>query len=235
MLETWTQIAAVLENFRQGVLRFLLVMFVLSGLAYFFSEPLIAIFQRPITAQLFIYAPTEAFITKIKLALFTGGLLSIPYLFFLIWKAITTTYPALAERAHTAIVIGAASVLFLAGILLCYFLVLRFALVFLLGFGTESIAPAISVSSYYNFLFLLLFAFGGIFELPLILLVLSRAGLVDVPFLSRYRKYAILLIAIVSAVITPTPDAYTMLLMAGPLYVLYELSILIVRFFGKRS
>ncbi|RMF86252.1 MAG: twin-arginine translocase subunit TatC, partial [Nitrospinota bacterium] len=65
-------------------------------------------------------------------------------------------------------------------------------------------------------------------------LLLARGGLVDVPFLSRYRKYAILLIAIVSAVITPTPDAYTMLLMAGPLYLLYELSIVVVRLFGKR-
>ncbi|RMF92645.1 MAG: preprotein translocase subunit TatC, partial [Nitrospinota bacterium] len=178
-LSPWEQIMVVGEKFRQGLLRVILVIVAISLLAYLFSDRLIFVLQWPIRFPLYLYAPTEAFITKIKLALFCGFFLSAPYLFYTIWKAATLPY-RVEKRALTVVVVTAASLLFFAGALLCYFLVLRFALTFLLGFGNDQIQPAISAGRYFNFAFLLLLAFGLIFELPLVLLLLARGGLVDV-------------------------------------------------------
>ena len=93
----------------------------------------------------------------------------------------------------------------------------------------------IGLSKYLTFAIGLIFAFGVIFELPLILLILGRVGVVSYQGLARNRRYALLLNAVVSAILTPTPDAYTMLLMMVPIQVLYEASIWLVRIFGKKK
>jgi sec-independent protein translocase protein TatC len=102
-----------------------------------------------------------------------------------------------------------------------------------LRFGGDVADPQLSVERYFSFVLVMAFAFGAFFELPLCMLLLGKAGVVNAPLLSRYRRYAMLAIVTLAAIITPTTDAYTLALMAGPLLILYEVSIVLVRYFGK--
>jgi sec-independent protein translocase protein TatC len=130
------------------------------------------------------------------------------------------------------------TICFLAGAAFGYFIVFPPAFRFLLGYASEILDPLPAVSEYFSLSLRLLIAFGIIFELPVLMVFLGKMGIVDVPFLRRNRKYALLLSFVVAAILTPTPDVVNQLLMAGPLVVLYEVSILAVaavarkRFFG---
>ncbi|MBI3076767.1 MAG: twin-arginine translocase subunit TatC [Deltaproteobacteria bacterium] len=136
-------------------------------------------------------------------------------------------------RRYSVPVIAAATVLFLAGATLCYFVVLPSGVQFLISYQTDTLKPMISLKTYVTFCVAFIFAFGFVFEMPLVLLVLNRAGLVSRGRLVRQRRYAVLASAIISAVLTPTPDVYNMMLMMVPMVVLYELSILVIRLFGR--
>ena len=118
--------------------------------------------------------------------------------------------------------------LFYAGTLFCYFVTLPFGIKYLLGFGSEQLRPVISVSRFVNFVTLFVLGFGAIFELPVFMVFLARVGVCSRGFFERNRRYAILVITIVAAVLTPTPDVMNMMLMAVPLYLLYESGILIL-------
>ena len=119
--------------------------------------------------------------------------------------------------------------LFYFGTVFCYFVTLPFGINFLLGFGSEELKPVISVGRFVNFVTIFILAFGVIFELPILMVFAAKIGIVSRSFFARHRKYALLLIAIVAALLTPTPDIVNMLLMGGPLYMLYEAGIMILR------
>lgn len=118
--------------------------------------------------------------------------------------------------------------LFYGGTLFCYFITLPFGINFLLGFGSEELKPVISIGRFVNFVTVFILAFGVIFELPILMVFAAKIGVVTRRFFSRHRKYAMLMIAILAALLTPTPDIVNMLLMGGPLYLLYEIGILIL-------
>jgi sec-independent protein translocase protein TatC len=105
---------------------------------------------------------------------------------------------------------------------------LPFGIKFLLGFGSEELKPVISIGRFVNFVTLFILAFGVIFELPIFMVFLAKVGISSRRFFSKHRRYAVLLIAIIAALLTPTPDVVNMLLMGGPLYLLYEAGILIL-------
>jgi len=119
--------------------------------------------------------------------------------------------------------------LFYLGASFCYFVTLPFGIRFLLGYQSAYVKPMISVERYISFCAVFTFAFGITFELPLVLALLSYLKMVTARFLTKNRRYAILLIAILSAVVTPTPDVFNMGLMGGPLYVLFEIGVLMVK------
>ena len=125
--------------------------------------------------------------------------------------------------------------LFYSGAAFCYFITLPFGIQFLMGYQSATIKPMISVAKYISFCVAFIFAFGLIFELPLILALLSYIRVVTASFLTHNRRYAILIIAILSAVLTPTPDIFNMALMGGPLYVLFEIGVLLVKIIEKRK
>lgn len=125
-------------------------------------------------------------------------------------------------------------VLFLLGVAMAYFLVLPLGLRFLLGFQTQALTPIITIGEYLRFATRLILAFGIIFELPLVSLLLSYLGLITADTLKRFRRHAIVGVAMVSAILTPA-DVLTMLMMMGPLLVLYEVSILLVATVGRRQ
>ena len=185
------------------------------------------------SGQLLFTSPTEPMTVTLKLAFVVGLILSLPIIIYHIWAFLS---PALFEKekklAVPAVVGG--FVLFLMGVAMAYFMVLPLGLKFLLGFQTQSLTPIITIGEYLRFATRLILAFGLIFELPLVSLLLAVLGLITADTLRRFRRHAIVGVAIVSAVLTPA-DVMTMLMMMGPLLILYEVSILLVALVGRRQ
>lgn len=172
-------------------------------------------------------APAEPFLTFVKIGLFSGFLLALPVLLYQLWRFIT---PGLTSRERRlAIPFVAASVLLFAAGTFFAFLIVPRGLQFLLSFGGQNLVPLLTIDRYLGFLMFLVMAFGIGFELPLVLLFLAGAGVIDSGQMRRWRRWALLGTAVFAAVATPTQDPYTMLLMWVPLYVLYELAILVAR------
>jgi sec-independent protein translocase protein TatC len=124
--------------------------------------------------------------------------------------------------------------LFYLGAFFCFFVTLPFGVQFLLGYQSAHVKPMISAAKYVSFCTFFVFGFGLTFELPLILALLSYLRVVSAAFLTRNRRYAILLIAIAAAVITPTPDFFNMSLMGGPLYILFEIGVILVKVIERK-
>ena len=123
---------------------------------------------------------------------------------------------------------------FLGGAAFGYFVVFPPAFRFLIGYSSEFLEPMPAVSEYFSLALRLLLAFGVVFELPVFMVFLAKIGVVNAPFLSKNRKYAVLFAFIIAAILTPTPDVVNQLFMAGPLIILYEISIFAVRFFAVK-
>ena len=147
--------------------------------------------------------------------------------FFQLWSFIA---PGLYSHEKSVVMplVIVSTLLFMVGAAFCYYGVLPIALQFLIGFSEGLLSPIITVGSYISFAGLLLVAFGLGFELPVVAYFLARIGLINAGVLARGRRYALVAILIVGAIITP-PDVFTQLLLAGPVYLLYEVSIIIVR------
>jgi sec-independent protein translocase protein TatC len=127
------------------------------------------------------------------------------------------------------------TVFFLSGTAFGYFIVFPPAFKFLVGYSNEYLMSLPAVSEYFSLATRLLLAFGFIFQIPVLMVFLARVGLVSVSFLNRHRKYAILINFIIAAILTPTPDVVNQLMMGVPLLVLYEVSVIAVWFFGRKT
>jgi sec-independent protein translocase protein TatC len=207
-------------------------------ICYIFSEDLFRILISPLKENLpgedrliFTNLP-EMFFTYIKTAFIAGILLSSPFIFYQIWMFIA---PGLYQNERKFVIpfVLSSSVLFTGGALFGYFVVFPFGFKFFLGYANEYIQALPKVKEYFSFASKLLFAFGIVFELPVVIYFLSRMGLVTVPFLRKNRKYAILLTFMVGAILTP-PDVVTQCMMAGPLILLYELGIIVAIIGAKK-
>jgi sec-independent protein translocase protein TatC len=174
----------------------------------------------------------EMFFTYLKTAILAGALLVSPVLFYQIWMFIA---PGLYqnERRFAIPFVVCSTMLFVGGSLFGYFVVFPFGFRFFLGFANDYIQALSSVKQYFSFAIKLLLAFGVVFELPVVIFFLARMGLVTSDLLRRKRKYAILLTFVMASILTP-PDVITQLMMAGPLIILYEISIFIAKIAGKR-
>jgi sec-independent protein translocase protein TatC len=172
---------------------------------------------------------TEQLFTDMKLALYVGFLLTVPILLYQLWAFVA---PAVGDmgRAFTYTIISLASALFLAGVAFGYFVVLPIGTQFLLNWDTERFDPIITAQSYLPFVTRFLLAFGIVFELPAATYVAAKLELVDAPLLKKYRKHAIIANTVLAAALTPGQDPYSMLLMAVPMIVMYEISIIIARY-----
>ncbi len=127
------------------------------------------------------------------------------------------------------------SLCFFSGVAFAYFIVFPPAFGFLLGYSTDFLTPMPAVNEYFSLALRLLIAFGVVFELPVLMVFLAKMGIVDVPFLNKNRKYAILINFVIAAVLTPTPDIVNQMLMGVPLLVLYEISVVAVWIFGRKK
>jgi sec-independent protein translocase protein TatC len=221
------------ENVRRSVFRLAIVLVLGTLVAYPFAGQLLHFIKRPLAAKLVIYAPLEGFLGYIKVAIAAGFVLMTPFLLYEVKRLLQYVC-----RLPRAVAVGgtvAAGGLFLAGVSFCYLAILPVTLRFLLSYGGENIAAGISVSKYLSLTLGLSAACGVMFELPLVVLILQRLGLISVTFLTQNRRYAILIAAVVTAVVTPTPDAFTMSMLLVPLLALYEISILVMRIARHRE
>ncbi len=213
--------------------------------AYGFAEEIFQILMKPLIQvlpfenssqkpSLIFTGIAEGFLTYLKVALLAGLFLAAPVIFYELWKFVA---PGLYrhEKRYVFPFVLLSTIFFVGGALFGYFVVFPVGFQFFIGtFTTEFIKPLPSIREYLSFSTKLLLAFGIVFELPLLIFFLSRIGVVDAAGLSRQRKYAILIIFIVAATITP-PDIISQLMMAGPLVVLYEIGIIVARLFGKKA
>ncbi len=200
-------------------------------ISYIFSKQLFFLLTMPLTkilppenSMIFTSLP-EMFIAYIKVALIGGIILAVPVIFYELWMFVA---PALYQREKRYLVpfVLFSTILFIAGALFGYLIVFPYGFKFFLGFATQDIQALPSVKQYFSFAIRLLLAFGLVFEMPVAVLFLTKIGLITPEAMKRYRKFAILGSFILSAILTP-PDVATQLMMAGPLIILYELSIYI--------
>jgi len=197
------------------------------------TPPYLVTVPRDTPVELYFLAPTEPFWTHIKVAFLAGLLLAVPVIFYELWRFVS---PGLLprERRYAGPFVLLSTFFFLVGSAFCYFVVLPFAMNFLITFDAH-LKPVLSVGQYVDFCIKFLLAFGLVFELPLAITLLSRMGLTTPEFLARNRKYAVLLAFVFAAILTPTPDVFNQTLMAGPMILLYEVGILAAKVFRKRK
>ena len=201
--------------------------------AFSFSAEIVAWLNRPFRNQLAFYGPTEALFASIKVSFLAAVIFSLPVIFYQCWKFIE---PALLpkEQRWAVPLFFLAGGLFALGLVFCNLVILPLAIDFFISFGLDrDITPQLSVGTYIDFNVKFLLIFGCAFELPLVMTLLSSAGVTSAHMFAQYRKHAILATLIVSAVVTPDATMFTMLLMAVPLMALYEVGILGARIFGR--
>jgi sec-independent protein translocase protein TatC len=232
-------LTAHLEELRTRIIRSLLGIAAGFLLSYGFAERLVSWLLRPLTAirpeQSLVIGTgvTDAFFTKLKVAGVAGVFVASPIVFYQAWKFVA---PGLYERERRIAVpfSAAATFFFVSGAAFCYYLVFPVAFTFFLDeFTSVGISPQIRVSEYLTFTSRMLLAFGATFELPVVTFFLARIGLVTHRMMIGGARYAIVVIFIVAAVLTPGPDVASQMLMATPLLVLYALSIGIAYMVGR--
>ena len=204
------------------------LLLVLLTLGVFFLSPhLLQFVQLHLADKLYFFNVAGPFLAHVKLSLFASLYIIMPLMMTVLWRAIGKPFGV--DGGQLFFFIFFTCLLFYAGTLFCYLITLPFGIKFLLGFSSEELKPVISVGKFVNFVTIFILAFGTIFELPIFMVFSAKVGVFSRQFFENNRRYAVLLIAILSALLTPTPDIVNMLLMGGPLYLLYESGIIILK------
>lgn len=233
-----------LTSHLQELRKRLILSFVAVGIGFFicyaFSDTLFEILAKPLMkmmpsgGSLIFTSVAEAFFTYMKVGFIAGIILASPFLLYQIWAFVAPGLYRHEKRYIVPFILGG-TFFFVLGVLFGYFVAIPVGFRFLLGFATDFIRPLPSMKEYLTFTIKFLLAFGLVFEFPVVLVLLAKIGVVDAKMLAKQRKYAILLVFILAAAVTPSPDLLTQVLTAIPLILLYELSILLSRIFGKKK
>lgn len=227
-----------LGELRQRLVRSVIFAAIGFAICWGFVDQLFDIIMHPLLAVLpdgthaqYTTLP-EAFFTRMEIAFVAGLFLASPAIFYQIWAFVA---PGLYddEKKYIIPIAFLSAVFFIAGGLFCYFIVFPFAFNFFISYSTPEIVMTPKISDYLSFVLKLIFAFGIIFEMPIFTLFLARLGILSAAMMRRFRKYAIVIIFILAAILTP-PDVISQLLMACPMLILYELSIGVAVIFGRK-
>ncbi len=197
----------------------------------FLAHPLIQLLPKG--GSLIFTGVPEAFFTYFKAAIYVAVFFSSPFILYQLWAFIS---PGLYEREKKYIYpyLFVSSVFFIAGALFCYYIFFPVVFRFFLSFASQDVRPFPAIKDYVAFAVKFLLAFGLLFQWPAMILFLARVGIVSSQLLAKNRKYAVLAVFLVAAILTP-PDVVSQLLLAGPLLILYEGSIWMAKFFGKKE
>ena len=218
-----------LEELRWTIVRSLIAVVVASIVSYIFSKQIVGFLRQPgpEDMKLIFLGPTEGFMIYIKVSLFSGFVCALPVVVYEFWKFIV---PGLLEKEKKLVppIAFFTVMCFAVGAAFAYFVIIPFGLKFLLGFQTEFLEATITIGKYLGFVVTIILVFGTVFELPVLSFFLTKIGILTPEFLSTNRRYGIVLIFIMAAILTP-PDIVTQLMLAGPLILLYEVSISVSR------
>lgn len=222
-----------LTELRSRIIKCAYAIFIFAILGWFLSGPIFDFIRHPIepyltntNGGLIFTNPTDKFVAYIQIAVYFGFLASGPFWLYQIWQFVAPGLYA-HERKYAVGFIASGTLLFMSGVAFVYFLVFPAAFKFLLGFGNSVDKPMITIEGYLSFILKTTLVFGLAFELPLVLVLLGMIGLIDDNTLKKNRRYAIVLLALLAAVVTP-PDVLSMTSLLVPLLMLYEISIFIV-------
>lgn len=221
-----------LQELRRRLIIAILSIGAASLVCFYFVDDLMKWITQP-AGKLYYLSPAEGFFAYMKMSVFAGFLLALPVVLFQAWVFIV---PALnrSEKQLAVILVPTSVLLFFIGLSFSYFLVLPAALKFFMGFASDSLQPLLSLGQYLSFVISMMLPFGFVFELPLVLFVLAKIGLISSAFLASKRKLALLLAFVAGGVISPTPDMFGQVMIAIPLLLLYEGSIWLVRAILKK-
>jgi sec-independent protein translocase protein TatC len=243
-----------LEELRKRLVRSVIGIAVGFGVCFNYSEDILKLLLWPMNTKLSLqsafpyvsavpyevqqklhYATLiEPFWSHMKIALIAGIMLVFPFVMYQLWKFLS---PGLhpKERKYVGFFVVFSSIFFGIGVLFCFLVLLPVAIPFLLSYKTENLIAIIRIGDYIDFVLKFLLASGVVFELPLVIVLLSRMGIVNPDTLAKYRKFAFLGAFIVGAILTPTPDVFNQTILSIPIYLLYEAGILAARIFGRRK
>lgn len=229
-----------LEELRTRILRSLIAVAVGCVVCWIFVDDLVDVIRRPVEEalgeQALVFTNIQGpFNLYVRIALIGGVLLASPFLLFQLWLFIA---PGLYrhERRFAVPFILSGTILAMCGVLFGYFVVFPTAAGFLIQWGRDAgLEPMLNVMEFLNFFLVIMASLAVIFQIPPVIFVLSRMGLVSAGFLWRNMKYAVLIFFVIAAVITPTGDAINLMLIAGPMLGLYVIGVLVAFVFGKRE
>ncbi|TFG76571.1 MAG: twin-arginine translocase subunit TatC [Thermodesulfobacteriales bacterium] len=230
-----------LGELRLRLLWSLLAVGILFIPAYYFSNELFEFLMKPLIenlpegSSLIFTRPVEGFTTYLKVSFFAALFLAVPFILYQAWRFIA---PALYKEEKQIVIpfIFFGSLFFGLGAAFCYYVASPPAFKFLLNeYSSEYVKAFPTISEALSFFMALIFGFGLVFEFPLIIFILARIGIVTSKWLREKRKYAVVVSAMIAAILTPTTDAISMMLMFVPIIIFYELGILIAWFFGKKK
>jgi sec-independent protein translocase protein TatC len=223
-----------LDELRTRIVVSAVVLVVAIGLAFWQNSLLIDIAQKPLPdghEKLLTFGVSEPFFTTIKISIYAGLLLSLPILLYQIYAFVLPAFSP-SERRVVLPLLLMVPFLFIAGTVFAYYIIVPAALKFLLNFNADDFNIQVRASEYYGFFMLTEISVGLLFQVPVGILAITRLGIITPRQLSQNRRYALLVVAII-AMLLPGTDPVTMLLCMAPLYVLFELSILLARVFGN--
>jgi sec-independent protein translocase protein TatC len=234
--ELIVEAARWVERMRKVIVWIVLALVVAVSLVYYESDVLIRILTKPLNGvQLYFLTPAEGFMAKMRVSFLGGLILASPVILWLIQRQIGAGLSKKAKRLLIFLIIPFSFALFVGGMAFGYKLILPSTIKFLMEVGSGFMTPTISGDDYFSFVGTLLLCIGLIFELPLILIALSRIGIVSSVMLKGKRKVAIMLSLLTIAIISPSLDVVTYLLVTMPILVLYEISIWTIAFLEKRD
>jgi len=229
-----------LEEFRKRLIVCIAAMLVGFGVSWYFSEELLRLLLYPLLpllpqfhGELIYTGLAEPFMLYLKISLLAGAFLASPVIFYQIWSFISPGL-RLQEKKYALPFILFSTIFFVGGALFGFLVVFPMAFKYFLSLTASFFSPKISIREYFGFASRVLLAFGLVFEFPVVAVILARIGVLDEVFLRKYRKYSIVVIFIAAAVLTPGPDPISQVCLALPLYILYELSIFLVKIFKKK-
>lgn len=222
----WRIIKAII-----GVLLATIISFVFID---FFVDQVFLLPAKAANIKLQNLKPFGQFFLYFEIALIMGAVFSIPNIFYQFWKFIAPALKA-TERKYIKSIVFFSSLCFFTGIIFSYFLMLPLSLKFAAGFGSATIENNFSIDEYFSIILSVMLGAGAVFELPMLSFVLSKIGIINAKMMRKYRRHAIVAIVIIAAVLTPGTDPLSQVLLAIPLVLLYEISILVSKIFQRKS
>ncbi len=229
--ENTVPLAEHLNELRKRLVISFIAVILASIVTFMYVDIIRETITAPVKDYLIFGRLAEAFMTNIKIALFSGCLLAFPIILYQAWSFVLPGLKS-SEKKFIVLFVLASLIFFSTGVSFAFFVIIPISVNFFLGFATEDLQPFLLFGDYVSYVSGIIFAFGLVFQLPIVVFILAKLGLVSSAFLKQSRIYAMVIIFITAATITP-PDVFSQVLMALPMILLYEISILAARMVGK--